>query len=78
MKEFMWKYRYVIGYAVVALSIRLLYATFGQTDTYDWNAYRLPIAEQLSQGEMLYRDVPYNHMPIYPYYTGFAYLLFGD
>ena len=78
MKEFLWKYRYVIGYAVVALSIRLLYATFGQTDTYDWNAYRLPIAEQLSQGEMLYRDIPYNHMPIYPYYTGFAYLLFGD
>ncbi len=78
MREFLWKYRYVIGYAVVALSIRLLYATFGMTDTHDWNMFRLPIAERISQGEMLYRDIPYNHMPIYPYYTGLAYYIFGD
>lgn len=78
VRGLLWKYRYVLGYAIAALTIRLLYATFGFTDTYDWNEYRLPIAEQLSMGEMLYRDVPYNHMPIYPYYTGLAYYVFGD
>ena len=78
MKVFLWKHRYVIGYTIVALSIRLLYATLDPIDTFDWNVYRLPVAEQLSQGEMLYRDVPYNHTPIYPYYTAIAYSLFGD
>jgi hypothetical protein len=78
VKEFLWKHRYVIGYAVIALSIRLMYATIDLTTTVDWYLFRLPIAEQISQGEMLYRDIPYNHMPIYPYYTGLAYYIFGD
>ena len=78
LRDLLWEYRYILGYAIAALTIRLLYATFGFTDTHDWIEYRLPIAEKLSTGEMLYRDVPYNHMPLYPYYTGLAYYVFGD
>jgi hypothetical protein len=78
LTDVLWKNRIVLGYSVAALTVRLLYATFGFTDTFDWFEYRLPIAEQLSEGKLLYRDVPYDHMPLYPYYTGFAYHLFGD
>jgi hypothetical protein len=78
LRDAIWERRYVLGYLMVALVIRLLYVTYGFTETHDWINYRLPIAEQLSQGQVLYRDVPYDHMPLYPYYTSVAYSIFGD
>jgi uncharacterized membrane protein len=41
----------------------------------DYAEFRLPIAKALAEGELLYRDYPYNHMPIYPYISGFMYLI---
>ncbi len=74
----LWDRRYLVAYFLVGLSIRALYAIFGFTETHDWIHYRLPVAQQLSEGGVLYRDVPYDHMPLYPYYTAVAYSIFGD
>jgi hypothetical protein len=71
-------HRYVVAYLLIGLTIRVLYAAYGPTNTFDWTEYRAPIAERLSEGEVLYRDVPYDHMPLYPYYTALAYSLFGE
>ena len=41
----------------------------------DYAEFRLPIAKALAGGDLLYRDYPYNHMPIYPYISGFMYTI---
>ncbi len=67
----------LLGIFALGLTARVLHTSFGFIETFDWINYRLPIAEALGGGQVLYRDVPYDHMPLYPYYTGLMYRLFG-
>ncbi|WP_455392254.1 hypothetical protein [[Eubacterium] cellulosolvens] len=43
--------------------------------THDFIRFRLPLAELLSDGKLLYRDVMYDHYPVFPYLSAFFYSL---
>lgn len=61
----------------IGFLLRLLISFTNQGYT-DYADFRLPIARSLAEGELLYRDVPYNHMPVYPYLSAFMYLISPD
>jgi len=54
--------------------LRVLFASTS-FHTYDYIRFRLPLAQLLSEGNILYRDVRYDHYPVFPYLSAFFYSL---
>ena len=59
---------------LIGFVLRLIFS-FTNRGYIDYWEFRLPIARGLAEGGLLYRDVPYNHMPIYPYLSAIMYLI---
>ena len=53
----------------------LLRVYFASTSfhTHDYIKFRLPLAQLLSDGQLLYRDVAYDHYPVFPYLSALFY-----
>ncbi|MCK5560362.1 MAG: glycosyltransferase family 39 protein [Thermoplasmata archaeon] len=87
MKDFGWKdkvikiekflithFEYLIIIWLLGFLLRVYFSSTS-FHTFDFIKYRLPLAQLLSDGKILYRDVAYDHYPIFPYLSALFYSL---
>lgn len=61
---------------IIGLILRIISSTYN-IYSYDFNTFRLPIAQGIVAGNDIYNDLGYNQMPIYPYLTALILLVVG-
>jgi 4-amino-4-deoxy-L-arabinose transferase-like glycosyltransferase len=61
---------------MIGLILRIISSTYN-IYSYDFNTFRLPIAQGIIAGNDIYNDLSYNQMPIYPYLTALILLIVG-